>query len=121
MMPIDKGQITIKNQKLVDHLNGVKDFIEHASNFVDSSGKVKCPCKKCVNMNFERIGVVWVHLLQNGFHEFYKKQIFHGEAIQNPINEKPEIEENVDKMIDVLNDFMKPNNGDDDVDEGATG
>ena len=57
-MPINKSWITIKNHKLVDYMNGVKAFVEYAYNFVDSSGKVRCPYKKCVNMNFERIGVV---------------------------------------------------------------
>ena len=42
------------------------------------------------------------------------------EIIQNPINEESEIEENVDKMFDVLNDFMEPGNEDDDVDKKAT-
>ena len=103
-------------------MNGVKDFVEHASNFIDSSRKVRCPYKNCVNiMNFERISVVWVHLLQNGFHKFHTKWIFHGETIQNSINKELEIEENVDKMIDVLNDFMESDNEDDDVDERAIG
>ena len=88
-MPIDKSWITIKNRKSVDYMNGVKAFIEHASNFVDSSGNVRCTHKKCVN--FERIGVVRVHLLQNGFRKFYTKWIFHGEIIQNPINEELEV------------------------------
>ena len=57
-MPINKSWITIKNHKLVDYMNGVKAFVEYVYNFVDSSGKVRCPYKKCVNMNFERIGVV---------------------------------------------------------------
>ena len=68
----------IKTQKLVDYMNGVKDFVEHALNFVDSSEKVKCSYKKCVNVNFERNGVIRVHLLQNGFHEFYTKWISYG-------------------------------------------
>ena len=82
-MPIDKIWITIKNRKLVDYMNDVKAFVEHASNFVDSSRKVRCLCKKCMNMNFERIDIVWVHLLQNEFHEFYTTWIFYGETIQN--------------------------------------
>ena len=75
-------------------------------------------------MSFERIGVVWVHLLQNGFHEFYTEWIFHGETIQNPINKEPQVEENVDEMKDILNDFMEPDNGSnrgDGVDEGVMG
>ena len=88
-------------------MNGVKDFVKHEANFVDSSEKVRCPYKKCVNMSFERIGVVWVHLLQNGFHQFYTEWIFQGEPFQNPINEEPQVEENVDKMRDILNDFME--------------
>ena len=62
-------------------------------------------------MTFERISVVWVHLLQNGFHEFYIDWIFHDETIQNPINEKPQVKENVDEMIDILNDFKKLDDG----------
>ena len=75
-------------------------------------------------MSFERIGVVRVHLLQNGFYEFYTEWILHGEIIQNPINEEPQVEENADKTRDILNDFMEPNdrgNGGDGVDEGALG
>ena len=63
----------IQNRKSVDYINGVKDFVEHASNFVNSSGKIKCPHKQYVNINFEKNGVVRGHLLQNGFHEFYIK------------------------------------------------
>ena len=91
-------------------MNGVKDFLEHASNFVNISRKVRCSCKKCVNINFKRIGVVRVHLL-------HTKWIFHNETIQNPINEEPKIEENVNEIIDVLNYFMEPDNRGDDVDE----
>ena len=43
------------------------------------------------------------------------------ETIHYPINKEPKIDENVDEMIDVLNDFMESNNGDDDVDKGAMG
>ena len=48
----------IKNRDSVDYMNGVMDFVEHASNFVNNSEKVKCRCKKYVNTNFERIGFV---------------------------------------------------------------
>ena len=91
-MPMDKSWITIKNRNSIAYMNGVQDFVELASNFVDSSGKVRCPCKKCENMSFERIGVVWVHLLQNGFHKFYTEWIFHSETI----NEEPLVDENMD-------------------------
>ena len=52
---------------------------------------------------------------------------FHGEPIQNPIYDKPLIKENVDKIRDILNDFIEPDDGGnggiegDGVDEGATG
>ena len=39
-MPIDKSRIMIKNRKSIAYMNGVKDFVELASNFMDSSGKV---------------------------------------------------------------------------------
>ena len=75
-------------------------------------------------MSFERIGVLQVHLLQNDFHKFYTEWIFHGETIQNPINEELQVEENVDEMRDILNDFMEPDDGGnrgDGVDKGAMG
>ena len=59
--------------------------------------------------------------MQNDFHQFYTKWIFHGETIQNPINEEPKIEENVGEMIYVLNDFTEPDYGGDDIDEGVLG
>ena len=70
-MPMDKSWINIKNQKSLAFMNGVKEFVEYAANFVDSNGKVRCPCKKCVTMTFERISVVRAHILQNGFHQLY--------------------------------------------------
>ena len=114
----------IENRNSVAYMNGVKDFVEYASNFVDTSGKVRCQCKKRMNINFERIVVLRVHLLQSGFHKFYTKQIFHVETIHNPTNEEPQVEENVDKMKDILNDFREPDdvgNEGDSVDEGAMG
>ena len=89
-MLMDKSWITIKNRKLVAYMNGVKDFVEHIVNFVDSSRKVRCLCNKRVNMTFERIRIVQVHLLKNGFHQFYTGWIFHGEPFHNPINEEPQ-------------------------------
>ena len=113
-MSINKSWITIKNWKSLDYMNGViKDFVEHASNFIDSSGKVRCPCKKPVNMNFKRIGVLRGHLLRNGFHEFYTKWIFHSQKIHNLINE--------DETRDILNNFMEPDDRGDGVDEEAVG
>ena len=89
------------NHKSVAYMNGVKDFVELASNFVDNSGKVWCLWKKCVNMSFERIGVIQVHFLLNGFHKFYTEWIFHGEKIQNLINKESQVDENVDEIRDI--------------------
>ena len=52
---------------------------------------------------------------------FYTKWIFHSEIIQNPINKELKIKKNVDEMIDVLKDFLEPDNGNDDVDQGEMG
>ena len=47
--------ITIKNQKSIDYMNSVKDFIEHASNFVDNNGKVRSPCNKSIQNRFSMV------------------------------------------------------------------
>ena len=64
-------------------------------------------------MSFDQIGVVKAHILRNGFHEFYMQQIFHGQKLDNVVNEVGIVEENVDanEMVDVLNDFLKPTIG----------
>ena len=74
-MPMDKSWTTIKNRKSHAFMNGVKEFVEHVLNFMDSSGKVQCPCKKCVNLTFENFvlsgltfcKMAFTNFIHNGF------------------------------------------------------
>ena len=57
-MPIDKSWMKIRNRKSDEYEKGLKAFIEQAYNYLDTCRRVRCPCKKCLNMSFDWIGVV---------------------------------------------------------------
>jgi len=65
----------------MDYCNGVQGFINFATsismNFID--GGIRCPCRKCKNLQFLYQDVITMHLLTKGFMEDYLCWYAHGE------------------------------------------
>ncbi|KAK5819575.1 hypothetical protein PVK06_024588 [Gossypium arboreum] len=63
-----------------DYRNGVQTFLNFAFQIASQENMILCPCKKCGNINWHFLYVVYEHLIVNGFIQGYKKWIFHGEC-----------------------------------------
>ncbi|KAJ9538028.1 hypothetical protein OSB04_030761 [Centaurea solstitialis] len=118
-MTIDKSWITCRRRNSEEFLKGLEALISMAKDHVDSVGRVKCPCKKCVNGLYQELNIVEGHIYRFGFHEHYQKWIYHGEA------DTPMIEDDVvpttDELIDVINDVRGENIiNEENVDEGIS-
>ncbi|KAM6544118.1 hypothetical protein CsatB_008565 [Cannabis sativa] len=104
-MSIDKSWINNSNRLSNDYESGALAFVERARQFVDSRGLVKCPCNKCVNVEFQTIDVLESHLFVNGFLRSYTNWNWHGEEEIIPTRTADVIEE--DEMIDIVSDIMQ--------------
>lgn len=73
--------------KLKDHfcreyVEGVKEFMRVAAQYVGSGNRVRCPCKRCNNCCVRQLSDVKRHLLLFGILENYNPWVHHGERFQ---------------------------------------
>ena len=66
-MSIDKSWTSISNRLSKEYLDGVKMFISRVETYVNEDGKVRCPCRKCLNLYWHTLRVVHNHLIDKGF------------------------------------------------------
>ena len=108
-MDIDKSWTTIRNRtKSADFRNGLQAFINMARPYVNDRGRIKCPCKKCLNGLTHPLEIVEAHIFRNGFAESYVTWIYHGEIDVRTANvyrqnERDGVE---DEMMDVIDDVV---------------
>ncbi|XP_062074100.1 uncharacterized protein LOC133778247 isoform X1 [Humulus lupulus] len=108
-MSIDKSWINLTDRLSDEYEAGVMDFLQRARQCVDSRGLVKCPCRRCVNVEFQTIDVLENHLFVNGFLRKYTNWHWHGEDEIIPMRAR--IDQNdEDEMMDVLTDLMQNDN-----------
>ncbi|XP_062093425.1 uncharacterized protein LOC133799424 [Humulus lupulus] len=79
-----------------------------ASEYKDSSGRIRCPCVRCINNRLETLPVVKAHVFDWGFHRGYEKWIYHGEAEADVANAVDANDDDVDEMIPMAEDFLLP-------------
>lgn len=62
--------------------DGLEIFMYQAGNMqlTSESGKMFCPCRKCMNRKFILVDTVWKHLLNRGFTPHYYVWFQHGEG-----------------------------------------
>lgn len=82
---IDKKWIYEANRlKSLKYSEGVWDFMSLALNYADSHGQIRCPCKKCKNVLFQRVQKMKNHLFIIRFDQSYTYWVFHRESITSP-------------------------------------
>ncbi|XP_062086893.1 uncharacterized protein LOC133793596 [Humulus lupulus] len=79
-----------------------------ASEYKDSSGRIRCPCVRCINNRLETLPMVKAHVFDWGFHQGYEKWIYHGEAEADVANVVDANDDDVDEMIPMVEDFLLP-------------
>uniref|UniRef100_A0A251RXL6 Putative transposase-associated domain-containing protein n=1 Tax=Helianthus annuus TaxID=4232 RepID=A0A251RXL6_HELAN len=80
-MTLDKSWTKITNKVDPVFINGAIAFAERGKTYVDSEGRIHCPCKKCVNARRHVPTVVADHIIYNGFEPSYNVWIHHGEHL----------------------------------------
>ncbi|KAJ0861919.1 putative Transposase-associated domain-containing protein [Helianthus annuus] len=70
-MTLDKSWTKITNKVDPVFINGAIAFAERGKTYVDSEGRIHCPCKKCVNARRHVPTVVADHIIYNGFEPSY--------------------------------------------------
>ncbi|XP_074317203.1 uncharacterized protein LOC141653363 [Silene latifolia] len=86
---------------------GVRDFMIYAtSKAASSSGKIRCPCAKCVNNKLLSADEVNLHLLDTGIMCNYTTWIFHGEHLDQTSSSTETISENppLSRMCQLVQD-----------------
>ena len=84
-MDINKNWMNVRGIFLSEYRKDVRDFIEFARHKADSTSRIKCPCKRCVNMVYHHIILFEEHLLHYGMDKKYTCQIWHGEGDPNEV------------------------------------
>ncbi|KAK1427929.1 hypothetical protein QVD17_16681 [Tagetes erecta] len=80
-MTLDKSWTKITNKVDRRFMKGALDFAERGKDYVDSEGRIHCPCRSCVNARRHIPRVVASHIIHNGFESTYKVWIHHGEHL----------------------------------------
>ncbi|XP_052627045.1 uncharacterized protein LOC128133587 [Lactuca sativa] len=129
-MTIDKSWIR-KNRMSSKYLEGLKNFMKIAEKHVNSKGKVRCPCKTCVNSYRHVLPTVYAHLHDIGFLETYTTWIHHGEKHvgssdlsynSTPRTNIPVNTPTSNEMFDVIDDVMvEQNTNEENIDEEGRG
>ena len=106
-MAIDKTWTTLRNRTSPEYWNGLQAFMAMASVHADCSGRIRCPCVRCINNRLQTVPIVKAHIFDYGFHEGYQKWVYHGEVEADVANEVDD-DDDVDEMIPMVEDFLLP-------------
>ncbi|KAL4030764.1 hypothetical protein IC575_009016 [Cucumis melo] len=78
---MDKGWMKLRNKLSLEYRHGVTQFLEFAKFHVDAYGRLRCPCKRCLNLNWSSLEGVERHLLTIGISPYYTEWVYHGESL----------------------------------------
>ncbi|KAJ9543051.1 hypothetical protein OSB04_022758 [Centaurea solstitialis] len=116
-MAIDKSWTTLRRRNSDEFWNGLQEFMEIAKEHVNSSGFVRCPCTRCLNMLSQKPDVVEAHIHAYGWQASYTTWVYHGEV--DPLHVIEDEGPTTDEMIGAINDVIGENiNNEEHVDEG---
>ena len=109
-MSIDKSWTTLRNRNYDVYWNNLQAFLKMAKEHVECDGRIKCLCVRCLNVNLESIDMVEAHDFDKGFQQNYQQWVYQAEVEASVANEVVEENEDVDKIIDIVDDFILPTN-----------
>ncbi|KAK9048338.1 hypothetical protein SSX86_032699, partial [Deinandra increscens subsp. villosa] len=106
-MTLDKSWTKITNKIDPTFIKGAMDFADRGKTYVDSDGRIHCPCRKCVNARRHVPSVVSTHIIHNGFSPSYNVWIYHGEHLPGyETDETNEFEESENGSNDGVHELL---------------
>ncbi|KAL4026636.1 hypothetical protein IC575_015072 [Cucumis melo] len=78
---MDKGWMKLRNKLSLEYRHEVTQFLEFAKFYVDAYGRLRCPCKRCLNLNWSSLEGMERHLLTIGISPYYTEWVYHGESL----------------------------------------
>ncbi|XP_030505429.2 uncharacterized protein LOC115720419 [Cannabis sativa] len=110
-MTIDKSW-TSWRKRGKEYWECLQAFLAIASDYKNFDGKIRCPCVRCLNTQFEPLHIVEAHIFDWGFNNGYRKWIYHGESETEVVARTevvdPILDEEDDEMIPIVEDFIRP-------------
>ncbi|KAK1419537.1 hypothetical protein QVD17_28711 [Tagetes erecta] len=115
-MTVDKSWTKITNKVDPKFVKGALAFANRGETYVDTEGRIHCPCKKCVNARRHIPRDVATHIIHNGFDSTYDVWIHHGEHLPGYERDgtKNECEQNENESNDGVDELLHdafPTNG----------
>ena len=107
-MTIDKSWTKLRRRGCREYWDRLQAFLAMASEHQDSSGRIRCPCVRCINNRVQTISAVRQHVFDWGFHQAYEKWVYHGEVEDDVADVAEDDPEDVDEMIPLVEDFLLP-------------
>ncbi|XP_058006754.1 uncharacterized protein LOC131182125 [Hevea brasiliensis] len=103
---MDRSWMLNKNKFSSEYIQGVRSFLDVAKQHVDSSGRIRCPCKNCNNCYLKKVVEVKQDLFLHGFVEDYTQWTHHEFSAERPSSnhETTSSEKEVEKFARLLND-----------------
>ncbi|XP_020270701.1 uncharacterized protein LOC109845856 [Asparagus officinalis] len=81
---MDKSWMTLIRDRLsLQYRAGVDAFIEFAKVNAGGRSTIRCPCNKCMNLDWHEFGIMQDHLVRYGIMVSYKIWLHHGELPDN--------------------------------------
>ena len=105
---MDMSWMKLTNRRLREHLDGVQQFLNFASNHAHLDGTISCPCKQCVHANSWPIDVVQAHLVSKEICKGYNPWVFNGESSSAQTSSEipnSHVQENLIEYVD-LHDIL---------------
>ncbi|KAF2289228.1 hypothetical protein GH714_030898 [Hevea brasiliensis] len=109
-----------KNKFSSEYIQGVRSFLDVAKQHVDSSGRIRCPCKNCNNCYLKKVAEVKQDLFLHGFVEDYTQWTHHGESFESDVgihlgdshdddNLSDQVKDRHDNTFEMLKDMCNSN------------
>ncbi|KAA0045434.1 CACTA en-spm transposon protein [Cucumis melo var. makuwa] len=78
---MDKSLMNVRNKLSIEYKEELFKFLDFAKYHVDEYGRIRCPCERCMNSNWDSLEGVERHLLTIEMCPSYTEWVYHGEPI----------------------------------------
>ena len=78
---MDKSWMKLRNKFSIEFKEGVSQFLEVAKNHIDQYKRIRYPCKRCMNSNWDSLEGAERYLLVIEVSPSYTNWVYNGEPV----------------------------------------